>query len=443
MTRGGAAFAAALAAGFLIRAAALPLPGAGDVEPWKIWSYHAVTDGVTTVYGVGSPAEYTELSFLGKIAPVNYPPLAIYELAAAGWIYSMATGGQFPDTVALTVTMKVLPALFEVGIIAVLFAAIRRTADEDRARWAVVGYWLNPAALVCASIGGYLDTLPALPALGALLAAVSGWPAAAGALAAAAALTKPQGAIILPVVLLAAWNGGDGSPADRLRRAASTVAGGLAASAVLLAPIVAAGTWPNMIRMLGTLADDESLSMSGYNVWWLAGHALTVGYSGLRGSSVWAAVTAPATYVAFDRVAAHGLPYLRAVGSLLALTGIGWGLWIGRRVSDFSRVSAVAAFAVCAYAVLATRVHENHAFPAIPLLVAASAGRRRFTPVLAAVSAWFTLNVVFYGITDDGRFAVSRSFTVIDATLLVAVLGCVSLAWFARVLYVECRIRQA
>jgi hypothetical protein len=185
-----------------------------------------------------------------------------------------------------------------------------------------------------------------------------------------------------------------------------------------------------MVRMLRTLADDESLSMSAYNVWWLAGHALTVGYAGLRGSSVWAAMTAPATYVAFDRVAAHGLPYLRAVGSLLALAGIGWGLWIGRRVSDFSRVSAVAAFAVCSYAVLATRVHENHAFPAIPLLVAASAGRRRFTSVLAAVSTWFTLNVVFYGITDDGRFAVSRSFTVIDATLLVAVLGCVSLAWF-------------
>ena len=393
---------------------------------------------MTSVYGVGSPAGYTELSFLGKIAPVNYPPLAIYELAAAGWIYSTATGGQFPDTVALTVTMKVLPVLFEVGIVAVLFAAIRRTAGEDRARWAVVGYWLNPAALVCASIGGYLDTLPALPALGALFAAVSGWPAAAGALAAAAALTKPQGALILPAVLLAAWNAGGGLPADRLKRALSTVAGGLVASAVLLAPIVAAGTWPNMVRMLGTLADDESLSMSAYNVWWLAGHALTAGYAGLRGSSVWAAMTAPATYVAFDRVAAHGLPHLRAAGSLLALAGIGWGLWIGRRVSDFSRVSAVAAFAVCSYAVLATRVHENHAFPAIPLLVAASAGRSRFTPVLWAVSAWFTLNIVFYGITDDGRFAISRSFTVIDVTLLVAVLGCVSLAWFANVLYAEC-----
>jgi hypothetical protein len=170
---------------------------------------------------------------------------------------------------------------------------------------------------------------------------------------------------------------------------------------------------------------------------------LTVGSAALRGSSVWAAMTAPATYVAFDRVAAHGLPYLRAAGSLLALAGIGWGLWIGRRVSDFSRVSAVAAFAVCSYALLATGVHEDHAFPAISRLVAASAGRRRFTAVLAAVSAWFTLNIVFYRITDDGRFDVPRWFTVIDATMVVVVVGCVWFAWFATVLCAECVARSS
>jgi hypothetical protein len=70
-----------------------------------------------------------------------------------------------------------------------------------------------------------------------------------------------------PAVLLAAWNAGDRAPAHRLKRATYAVAGALAASAVLLAPIVAAGTGPNMVRMLRTLADDESLSMSAYNVW--------------------------------------------------------------------------------------------------------------------------------------------------------------------------------
>ena len=437
MTRGGKGFALALAAGLLIRVAALPLPGAGDVDPWKVWSYHAVHDGVTRLYGAGSPPEYTDFTFHDKIAPVNYPPLALYELWAAGRVYSLATGGRFPDTVALTVTMKLLPVLFEAGIVAVLFAAVRRTSGEARARWAAVGYWLNPAAIVCAAVGGYLDTLPALPALGAIVAAVSGWPVAAGALAAGSVLTKPQGVLVLPAVLLAVWNAGDGPTAVRLRHAAAAASGGLAVSAIVLAPVVAAGVWPNMLFMLKTMADDDSLSMSAYNFWWLAGHGMTVGYASIQGGSIWAVVTGPAAYVSIDRAAAHGLPYLRAVGTALAGGAAFWGLWIGRRAADLALVSGVAAFSVCSYALLATRVHENHAFLAIPLLVAAAAGRRRFTPVLIAVSAWFTLNVVFYGITDDGRFDLPRSFTVIDATLLVALLGCGAVWWFARVLYVE------
>ena len=97
--------------------------------------------------------------------------------------------------------MKILPVIFEVGLITVLFASLRGTTGEDSARRGVLSYWLNPAAIVCASVGGYLDTLPAVPALGAIAAAAAGWPAAAGALAASAALTKPQGALVLPAVL--------------------------------------------------------------------------------------------------------------------------------------------------------------------------------------------------------------------------------------------------
>ena len=326
MTRGRATLLVAMVAGALIRAAALPLPGAGDVDPWKVWSYHAVKDGVTRLYGSGSPPQAIDFVFHDSVAAVNYPPLALYELAAAGWVYSLATGGRFPDTVALTMTMKLLPVLFEAGIVATLFMAIRRTVAGDRAQWAAVAYWLNPAAIACASIGGYIDALPALPALGALVAAVVGFPAVAGGLVACAVLTKPQGVLVLPAVLLAVWNNGDPRRTLGVKRLTTAAAGGLVISAIILAPIVIAGVWPNMVHMLKTMTDDESLSMSGYNVWWLAGHAMTVAYAWTRGADVWAAVTAPATYVAFDRVAAHGLGHLRAAGTLLAVAGIGWGI---------------------------------------------------------------------------------------------------------------------
>jgi hypothetical protein len=78
-------------------------------------------------------------------------------------------------------------------------------------------------------------------------------------------------------------------------------------------------------------------------------------------------------------------------------------------------------------------------FLAVPLLVAAAAGRRRFAPVLAAVSMLFTLNLVFYGVSDDGRITVPRMLTVVDTTLLLSLLGCVTLFWFASVLRAECR----
>ena len=437
MTAGRVGFSMALAAGVMIRIAALPLPGAGDVDPWKVWSYHAVTDGVTKLYGTGSPSVYTDFAFHDKIAPVNYPPLALYELAVVGRAYALATGGRFPDTVALTVALKLLPVVFEAGIIVLLFLAIRHAAGNARARWAVVSFWLNPAALVSASIGGYLDTLTALPALAAVAAAAAGWPVAAGALVAGAALTKPQGALVLPAVLLAVWNRSDVQSGARWKSLAATSAGGLLVSAIILAPVVAAGAWRNMLFMLETMWDDQSLSMSAYNFWWMAGHAMTMGYASIRGVGLWTALTSPVVYVSFDRAAAHGLPYLRQAGTALAAAGIGWGLWTSRRVSDLPRVSAVAAFSVCAYALLSTRVHENHAFVAIPTLVAAAAGRKRFTPILCAVSAWFTLNVVFYGITDDGRFSIPRSLTVVDTTLLVAIFGCVTFAWFAMVLRTE------
>jgi hypothetical protein len=44
-----------LLAGAVLRAAALPLPGTGDVGSWKIWSFAAATDPAG-VYGVGGNA---------------------------------------------------------------------------------------------------------------------------------------------------------------------------------------------------------------------------------------------------------------------------------------------------------------------------------------------------------------------------------------------------
>ena len=77
-------FAALAFAGLLIRAAALPGPGTGDLTVWKVWSYNAARHGVGTMYGVGgTPPERRELEYAGAKATVDYPPLALYEFGAA------------------------------------------------------------------------------------------------------------------------------------------------------------------------------------------------------------------------------------------------------------------------------------------------------------------------------------------------------------------------
>ncbi len=441
MRRGRFALAAVIA-GLLIRVAALSFPGTGDVRVWKTWAYNVVGTGASLLYGVGAsaaaPSQYYLLHFGDFEAIADYPPLSLYELGIAGSAYQHANGGAFPDTTALTATIKAVPVVFEAALCALLFVVLRRAAGEAPARWAVIAYWLNPAAIVNASFGGYLDALFVLPAVGALMAAVAGWPALAGGLIAASVLTKPQGLFIVPAVAIAIWN--SGQPAGRRWRVTVSGLGAVFVSAAVAAPFVAAGAWWNMVHGVVSQTHETYLSMEGYNFWWMTGHFLWVAYAWQRGLDAWAVFVGPVTRIPFVRAAAHGLPFLRVAGTMLALAGIGWGVSIGRRASDLSLVAAVGAFSVHAYAVLGAQVHENHLFAAMPLLVIAAATRRRFVPILAGVSVFLALSMLFCIFSDqEGRWVLSRSLTLLDTTLLLAVFNCGLLVWHGAVLRAEAR----
>jgi hypothetical protein len=218
---------------------------------------------------------------------------------------------------------------------------------------------------------------------------------------------------------------------------------GLAAavvSAAIAAPFVAAGAWWNMVHGVVSQTNETYLSMEGYNFWWMAGHFLWVGYAWQRGLDAWAVLVGPVARIPFVRAAAHGLPFLRVAGTMLALAGIGWGVSVGRRARDLSLVAAVGAFSVHAYAVLGAQVHENHLFAAMPLLVIAAATRRRYAHVLAGVSVFLTLSMLFYIFgREEGHWVLSRSMTLLDSTLLLAVFNCGLFVWHGAVLRAEAR----
>ena len=444
-------------AGFLLRAAALPGAGTGDLTVWKVWSYNAARHGVGDMYGVGgTPPERRELEFAGATATVDYPPLALYELGIAGHAYWIWSHRHFPNATPLNAFVKLPGVAAEIGLVLLLFVIVRTHLGLAAARFTAAAYWLNPAALFDASILGYLDVLYLLPAVTALVAAALGWPAVAGALIAAAVLTKAQGLFIAPAVALAIWTTGDAR--GRGARVLRSGAGALAAGVAIVAPVVAAGGWRNMVQALGRLAHHDMLSANAANAWWIVGYLLRAWYS-MHDMGVWAALTAPAKILGIQRVIDIGYPDPRAIGIVLTIAATVWALgtaYISARrtahaaprashpAPDLWLLAGVAAFTVHAYATLSAQVHENHLFAAVPLLVLASAGRRAFRPIGVMVSAVVALNLnLFYGFGDGIGYALPRGLTIIDATVIVAVVNCFSLLWHAAVLKTECSTAAA
>jgi hypothetical protein len=447
-------FAALLIAGLLFRAVALPGPGTGDLTVWKVWSYYAARRGVGSMYGVGgTPVERRELEYAGAKATVDYPPLALIELGAAGQAYWAWSGRHFPNATPLNAFVKLPGIAAEIALALLLFAIVRSRLGMHAARLAVACYWLNPAALFDASILGYLDPQYVLPAVAAVAAAASGWPAVAGALIAAAILTKAQGVFVAPAVALAIWMCGEAE--RRIARLIMAAAAGLITAVAIVAPVILAGGWPNMVQALGRLATHDMLSANAANLWWIAGYLLRAWYS-IHDIGAWAAFTAPAKILNISRVIEIGYPNPRPIGIVLTMAAIAWALWIVYLAPRTSRpaprtshldvwlLAGLAAFCVHAYAMLSAQVHENHLFAAVPLLVLASSGRIAFRPIAIGVSAIVALNLnLFYGFGDGIGFALPRAITIVDATVVLAAINSLLFLWHARVLGTQCSTAAA
>jgi 4-amino-4-deoxy-L-arabinose transferase-like glycosyltransferase len=425
--------------GAIVRAAALPLPGTRDTIPWKIWSFNAAHEGVSRLYGVGgSPApEWRTLTYAGAEGQATYPPLALHELGLAGRVYRRLNRGRFPNTTPLMITVKAPAAIADCLIAVLIYFVARWQLGERAARWATLAYWLNPGVVLDGEALGYLDPQFMLPILASLTAASAGWGVAAGALGAAAILTKPQAVVVVPIVALALWNARESSATQRMVNVAGAAAGGTAVTAALVVPVFVAGGGPNMIQALGRLAAHDMLSGNATNLWWIVGWLVRVQYT-IQDYGVWGAFSRATQILQISRFMQVGYPNPRPIGAVLVLASIAWAAWRVRGATDLWLFSAAAGFSIHAYAALAAQVHENHLYAAVPFLVVAAAGRRRFTPVLVAVSAIVFLNLnLFYGISEDFGYAVPRGLTVIDATVVLSIVNCATLVWYAFVLNAE------
>ena len=358
-----------------MRLAALPLRGTEDVLTWKIWMI-AAAKNVTTVYGVGGhPPVRGELHWLHHTTTVDYPPIALYELGAAGLLYRLFDAG-FADRPALTGAVKIPGLLFGIALTCLLWWTVHRfTGDRDRAMWVALAYWANPATVLNGEVLGYLDPLMMLPAIAVARAAA---PAARrsgpGASLAIAMLTKPQALLLAPILALGAWRTGG------VRALVAAAVGGLVTAGVIFLPYALVGALPNVWLAFGSFYARRDI-LSGYaaNIWWIANYVLRA-WNQIPRLGVAGAFLAPVRRImAISTFQDCGFPNPRPFGTLLVLIASGWGLWRIRRARDLAVHALGAAFIVHAFFVLSVGVHEHHMMLAVPLL-ALAAGAQAVTP---------------------------------------------------------------
>jgi hypothetical protein len=81
-------------------------------------------------------------------------------------------------------------------------------------------------------------------------------------------------------------------------------------------------------------------------------------------------------------------------------------------------------------------------FLALPFLAIIAAEQRPYRWFLAVLSAIVALNLnLFYGFGDGIGFALPRSATIIDATVLLALANVSAFAWHARLFVEQCGSR--
>ena len=420
---------AALVAGALLRLSILSISVPSVDSPWRTWSYHAATRGPWNLYG---PRGHT-VRFADFEEPVVYPPLALDELALVGRAHLARTGGRFENDVALTRTLKGTIVLLDGALAALLFAAVRRVAGPARAWFAAIAYWMNPAVLLTTTLG-FVDVLMAIPAVGAVLAASAGREWMAGALLAAAVMTKPQGLFVAPVVALALWNAGKRDDGGGAKRLGGAIAAGALTAAIIAAPVVVAGHGYDMARSVAVLAGHNALSALAFNLWWIVGFLLQAAPVAMS-SGLASALRVHPEVLTHAQAMADRVPNPRIIGTLITGAAVLWGLRLAIGARDLATQSAVAAFLVVAYFTLSVQVHENHFFLAMPLLALAAALRRELVPAFAALSIAFALNLyLVYGLRGDGPAEWATTIAGMDATVVLAAVTCVVAGWYARTL---------
>ncbi len=378
-----------------LRGALLFEPGyADDLAAYRRWAMGAVREGLSGIY---------------RATDIDYPPLYAYVLEPLGHAYAWLSPGagtrKGGDLAIWTALVKLPPLAFDLATALLLFGIGRRIDSREGSRWRLLlpgAYLANPAVVFDGGYWGHPDSILGFFVLGAFVAVALGRAATAFALLTLGALTKPLAAPLFPLLIAFAWRRGG------LRALALGGLASAAVSALVFAPFVWSGDAAFVFaRVRGDLDRMPFTAVNAHNLWGLL---------------------------------APWQPAEEAVALFLTPTWIGLGLFgiayaatlagaLRNRADGMapSEAALAAGFVTASFFILATHMHENHLFLALPLLAAALPLGRPWPAVFAALSVAVLLNLVLHdplipgrapftwgGPTDWARPSHGRSFFLIE-----------------------------
>ena len=368
---------------------------AADLSAFRSWSADLGANGPWGAYARGYFLDYLP-GYLWILWPLG---------ALAGALTSNFDPG----------ALVKLPAILADALL--ILATVRLAADlgaSTRAqRGAALLLAFTPIVWLTSAVWGQVDSVGTTLLLFATSELIRGKTLRAAALAALAAVVKPQFGILIPLLALLAL--------IRARRASDpwgvVLAGLVGTAAVSLVAFPFGLTVMDVIGKVGEAAGNYPyLSVNAWNPWAL----VSTDGTGLLLNGGWGSDLAPLI---------TGGPPAVLYGAALLICAILAALRAARGDNKVQTVAALAFIAI-AFFVLPTRVHERYLYPAIPLTLALAAALPRWRPIAAVVAVAFLMNswgalTLNYlknpGLPDLGPF--TDALHTPAATLLVAALS--------------------